>query len=470
MTTEKQPSTVARISIQRHSARRRAQRRDDPRRNYIVGIIVIVVAALSFYVALTKELPFMTKGGRLVTAYFSEPNQIQAGNTPVRVNGVNIGTVASVMPEDRGRYGKVVLRITNSDFTLHSDASAALQFRTLLGANFVVNLDPGSASAPPLGSNPIPLSRTTVQTELDDILRVFNNNTSLATRTDLSQLSSSLSGTELGSLIDATAPTLKHTAQAFSDLRGEDQNDLSTLVSSASQTVKTLADDRSDLETLVSGGSAAVGAISDQRTALASALNAAPGALDSTVDASHSIEATIPALNMLLTALQPGAKALGPDAAAARPTVVALRSTLIKLQPLLAELRPAVNELSAASGPGDAVLTALEPTLNRLNSQILPWLQSDDSVLKRPIYDLIGPTLSDLGSATAEYDSLGHTIHFPALPGINSVDLIPCTIFIADLSASTCSALDNLASSLFGGLGGSSSGSDNLTGRAKGTK
>jgi virulence factor Mce-like protein len=454
------------------SAKRRTLRREDPRRNAIVGVIAVVVAALGFYVALSKHLPFDSPGGRMVTAYFTEPNQIQPGNTPVRVDGVQVGIVASVTPEHGGRFGKVVMRMTNSDFPLHSDASAKLQFRTLLGANFVVNLDPGSNSAPLLGSRAI--RNTQVQVEFDDILKTFNANTSAATQTVLRQLANSMSGPQLRTLVVDLAPSLKHTAQAFNDLRGEDSNDLSTLVSSAAQTVKTLSDDRSDLETLISGGSASVGAISDERASLADAVNEAPGALHSTVEVSQSIEATLPKLNALLTALGPGARALGPAAEATKPTVIKLRTTLDRIQPLLSELKPAITQLSAAAAPGESVLTALHPALNRLNSNILPWLNSDDNQLKRPVYQLIGPAFAGLDSVASEYDSASHVIHFPAQPELNSVDAIPCTISVTDLSASECSDLNTVVDNLFGALGSTSStkssdakGSDSGAGRNK---
>jgi virulence factor Mce-like protein len=439
---------------------RRLQER--PRRVLYVGLVMIVLGALGFYFALTKSLPFLGQGGRLVTAYFKEPNQVQAGNTPVRVDGIDVGTVSSVTEADGGRYGRVVLRITDSNLTLHTDATAALQFRTLLGANFVVNLNPGSSSAPELSNNTIPLSHTSVQTELDDILKVFNNNTSLATRTDLKQLSASMSGSQLKTLVQDLAPTLAPTATAFNALRGEQSNDLSTLVSSASQTVHTLAADRSDLETLVSGGASALGAVSGERQALASALQEAPTTLDSTVAVSHSVEATLPSLNTLLTALGPGARELGPAAAATQPTVRKLRTVLDRVQPLLTSLRPAISDLSAAATPGDAVLTGLGPTLTRLNTQLLPWLDSDDSDLKRPIYELIAPTLASLGSAASEYDDNSHVIHFPIQPELNSLTIVPCTLFIkaptpGDLLQ--CASLNSVLDELLGATTSSSTDS-----------
>jgi virulence factor Mce-like protein len=417
------------------------------------GIAMIVVGAFGFYYAITHRLPFTSPGGRMVTAYFSEPNQIQAGVTPVRVDGYSVGTVASVRAVDGGRYGKTELRITNPTVVLHRDASAALQYRTLLGGNFVVNLDPGSPSAPTLADNTIALSHTTVQVGFDDILSVFRHSERLATKVDLRQLAASMTGPQQRSLINNLAPTLAPVPAAFDALRGEQSTDLSKLISSASQTVATLAADDSALSSFISGGAATVSALSDHRAALASALQLAPSALATTVAASHSIEVTVPPLQRLLTALIPGSRELAPSTTIARPAVISLRRVLDRLQPLLVSLRPAIRTLAQASGPGVSLVNGLAPTFTRLNDQLLPWLNSQDSTLKRPVYQLIGPFFSGLNSVASEYDGHTHLIHFPASPGLNSFDFLPCTLFVASPSPaekSNCNGLNTLLADLLG--------------------
>ncbi|WP_249011610.1 MlaD family protein [Conexibacter sp. DBS9H8] len=429
------------------------RRRSDGKRMFSTGIAMIAVGAFGFYYAITHRLPFTSPGGRTVTAYFSEPNQIQAGVTPVRVDGYNVGTVSSVTAVDGGRYGRAKLLITNGSLVLHRDASAALQYRTLLGGNFVVNLDPGSPSAPTLADNTIPLAHTTVQVGFDDILGVFRHSERLATKVDLRQLAASMSGPQQRSLITVLAPSLAPVPAAFNALRGEQTNDLSTLVASAATTVSTLAADRQSLSALISGGDATVSAISDHATALASALQLAPGALDATVAASRSIEATVPPLQRLLTALIPGSRELAPSSDIARPAVISLRRVLNRLQPLLSSLRPAIRTLAQASGPGIGLVHGLAPTFTRLNQQLLPWLNSQDSTIKRPIYQLIGPFFSGLNSVASEYDGHTHLIHFPSPPGLNSFDFLPCTVFAPNpnpTQQSNCNALNTMLGDLLG--------------------
>jgi phospholipid/cholesterol/gamma-HCH transport system substrate-binding protein len=460
---------MTRLSL-KHRLKSGKPHREHPLRTANVGVVMILVGALGFYYAVTHKLPFQGQGGRLVTAYFTEANQLQPGNTPVRVDGIDIGKVASISPVDGGREGRVTLRITNSSITLHSDASASLQFRTLLGANFVVQLNPGSASAPPLANNTIPLKHTTVQVELDDILRIFNHHTSLVTRVDLKQLAASMAGTQARALITDAAPTLAPTPAAFGALRGLYTNDLSGLVASASQTMKTLSDDRTDLQSLISGGAATLSAVSAERPALASALHKAPPALNATVAVSESVERTLPPLNRLITTIGPGARALGPSAAATLPAARELRTTLDRVQPLLSEVHPAINSLSAAANPGDTVLTGLDPTLKRLNSNILPYLYSTDSEFKRPVYQLIGPTFAGFASVAAEYDDHSHIIHFPAQPELNSVDVLPCTVMVnapTPAQLVQCSSINSVLSELLGGSSAASASTSLTSGDTK---
>jgi virulence factor Mce-like protein len=438
-------------ATQKQRPRHRAR---NPKRDTYIGLIVLAVGVLAFYLSLTKQIPFVGQGGRLVKAEFSEPNQIESGVTPVRVDGIDVGTVSSVNVQHGGRYGQVVMRITNGSIRLHSDASAQLKFRTLLGANFVVDLDPGSPSAPPLGPAGIPRSHTSVQSEWDDILRVFSGNTPASTRVDLKQLAAAVKAPQLGTVIDTLAPALAPVPAAFRALQGQDPGDLAGLVQSASRTVKTLGDAETSLQNLISGAGATVQATAAEAPALGRTLAEAPGALAATVSVAHSVEQTLPPLDTLIAALGPGATALGPAAAAADPAVHALRTVLNRTRPLLQSLRPAIAQLSAASGPGSTLVAELQPTVTRLNQQLIPWLQSNDSDLKRPIYTLIGPTFAALGSAASEYDDHAHVIHFPISPEADSATLVPCTLFVGAPSASqvaNCASLNQILSIVLGG-------------------
>ncbi|HEX4108492.1 MAG TPA: MlaD family protein [Solirubrobacteraceae bacterium] len=421
------------------------------------GIILLVVALIAFYFSLTKQVPFIGQSGTVLRAEFTEPNQLSghsAGSTPVRVDGVDVGHVTSIKLTDGGRAGIVTMRITNHSVQLHSDATATEKFRTLLGADFAIALNPGSSSAPPLGGNFIGLSHTTVQVELDDVLRAFSGNTPAATRTDLAQLSSLLNGPQTGTLIDTVPPTLAPTATAFRAVQGTDPGDLAGLVQSASRTTRSLGRYQASLESLISGAQETLDATAAETVPLAETFRDAPAALDATETVAQSVEQTLPSLNTLIDALQPGARELAPAASAARPAVLGLRTTLDRAQPVLRLLQPAISELAAASPPGQTLMSELAPTVTRLQSQLIPYLQTPDSDLKIPLIDLIGPTFSGLASIASEYDNHAHVLHFPAQPSANSLTLVPCTVFVGAPTPSEllqCNSLNSLLGTLLGG-------------------
>jgi virulence factor Mce-like protein len=417
-------------------------------------MIIAGLALLGLYFSVTKHLPFLAStSGQVVTAQFAEPNQV-TGKTAVRVDGIDVGNVQSVTLEPGARTSVVKLLITDSAVHLHLDARAAIKFRTLLGANMEIDLDPGSPSAPPLAGATIPLSRTTVQTEFDDLLSIFRGNAPAAMRTDLAQLSSALQGQAAGRLIDRLAPSLQSVPAGLSAIQGELPNDLQNLIGASASTVRSIGADRATLEELVGGAQQTFATAAGQAAQLGQTLDRAPAAMDATVAVSGAIDRTLPELNSLSDALVPGAKALAPAALAARPAVIELDQVLHTAQPLIAALRPAVTDLAAAAAPGSSVVNGLKPTVARLNNSIIPWLERPDSDLHIPFYDLIGPTLGALASAAAEYDGHGHYLHFPAGAGLDSLGTIPCTVFVADPTASElvrCEALNQVLGDLLQG-------------------
>jgi phospholipid/cholesterol/gamma-HCH transport system substrate-binding protein len=418
------------------------------------GAIAAVVIALGLYYSVTKSLPFIpSTGGRLVRAQFSEPNQLTS-KTPVRVDGIDVGTVSSVALAPGHRGGIVTMRITDGAVHLHADASAAIKFRTLLGSSMAVDLDPGSPSAPPLDGATIPLARTSAQTEFDDVLQVFSHDTPAALRTDLAQLSSSFHGTAAERLVDSLAPTLQDVPAGLGSLQGQMPDDLQNLIDASANTAAAIGADRARLEGLVAGAQGTFRATTNAAPQLAATVERAPAAMDATVAVSHAIDATLPSLNTLSEALLPGALLLGPAATTARPAATRLDEVLRAAEPLVARLRPAVDQLAAAAAPGTRVVTGLQPTVMRLNASVIPWLKHPDSDLRMPVYQLIGPTVATLASAASEYDDFGQILHFPIAPGAGSLGTIPCTVFVADPTAPElvrCEALNQLVGDLLKG-------------------
>ena len=128
---------------------------------------VIVAAAL---VAGGVLVYHASHKGTQVTAYFSETIGVYPGST-VRVLGVPVGTVGSVQPQ--GTEVKVTMTV-NSGVAVPADATAVVIEPSVVADRYV-QLTPAYTSGPQLTDNAvIPMSRTAVPIEVDQIYTSIN--------------------------------------------------------------------------------------------------------------------------------------------------------------------------------------------------------------------------------------------------------------------------------------------------------
>ena len=315
---------------------------EHPTRN---GAILVVISLLVIVGAVSHRLPLIdSQSGYTVRADFAFVNNVNS-RTPVRVRGVDVGVVTGVGPgPDPQRASELKMLITDSGLVVHSDAGAAIRWRTVLGGPMYIDLNPGSPDAPKLGDGAIPVSRTSSQTEFDDVLRIYNGGTDQAQREMLKGLSQGFgapraTGTTIGSLQDLTT-----IGQGLKPYSGTIPGDLSRLVANTAQTAQALGTNVTDLQTLVSSADQTLGAIDQQRVALGQMLSLSPGTLDSTEVTMNRIRTTLNHLDPLVTHLLPGAVQIAPASHALQPALDRANSLLIEAQPLLHDARPTLSE------------------------------------------------------------------------------------------------------------------------------
>jgi phospholipid/cholesterol/gamma-HCH transport system substrate-binding protein len=138
------------------------------RRVAIAGVVALVVAAIATLV--TTE-----RAEKIVTAYFRETPGLYAGD-PVRVLGVDIGTIESITVEPH--QVKVVMHYDKS-VQIPAEARAAIISPTMVSGRFV-QLAPAYIEGPELAEDAtIPLDRTATPVEWD---RTVEELTKLATQ------------------------------------------------------------------------------------------------------------------------------------------------------------------------------------------------------------------------------------------------------------------------------------------------
>ena len=153
-------------------------RRHQPRvSNLVAGAVAAVVILAACYLVFGGGLPFRSAPFEL-KATFTAETQLHLGS-PVRIAGVNVGTVTAVRRVGGTSTAAVAtMSIQRSGLPIHADATADIRPRLFLEGNFYVDLHPGAPSAPTVSSGAtLPASQTTGPVQLDRVLSALHSNT-----------------------------------------------------------------------------------------------------------------------------------------------------------------------------------------------------------------------------------------------------------------------------------------------------
>lgn len=440
------------MSLRARFEHRPGLHRPHTRRN---GAIALLLAAFALWAGYSRHIPFVPRGGDVVKAEFTSATNIRGGQE-VRVHGVKVGTVDSVERVPGHDTAVVKMRLTEDDRpALKRDARASIYWRTLLGRNMYIELDPGHAAAP-LGSATIPASRTDSQVELDQALEPLDARGRRSLQVMLRTLRDGLADPAAPrAAIDAMAPGLRPVAPGLAALRGQRPGDLQRVVDRTAKVTAALDRHQAALGELIDNATTTLGVTAARRADLAAVVDRAPSALRDTNVQLAALRGTLDRLDPLVADLRPGARALDPAARAASPALRAATPVLHGLDPLLADLQPAVRRLRAVGRAGTPLVRELDPTVTRTRDEILPWLEGADPHTHRKVYELIGPTISFLDSLTQAFDANGHDVPFQAGSSTRALGgLLPCEALLTDPTASQkiqCQGLDRGLGELFGG-------------------
>ena len=413
------------------------------------GAAVAAIGVLLLAVAFTGTLPFLGGGGgETVTARFAQANEVDTA-TPVRVGGVDVGVVKALRAAP-GNTTDVVMSITTGGVAPHSDASAQIRWRTLLGGSMYIDLNPGSPSAPPL-RGVIPVSRTGAQVDWDQ----FNDVYPTATRRAFGQMIAGFSAglrspADEGSTLHVLGPDAAVIGQGSAALRGSRIGDLPALIRTTAATVRALSADTRSLQGLVTGADGTLAVTAAHNAALAQAIQLSPAALDSTLETSRTLDGTLTALDPLVTQLQPGARELAPATAALEPMLRRLNRALDDARPLLRVSPRAVRELGAMGSEGTPLIGSLQPLVDRLNTNLIPWLGQRDSDTRLRLYEAIGPLFSGLADSLSSFDANGYLYNFNVQVSSGSI-LLPCDTGPGGTNPQACLAAKAAIAHMFGG-------------------
>jgi virulence factor Mce-like protein len=417
-----------------------------------VGLILAAVAVV--LLVFGGGLPFGLGDGdlRTVRAQFADASNVRTGQ-PVRIHGVDVGKVTGVRGEPGGHTALVTMRVEQGKAgLLHADARAVVWWRTLLGRNMYVDLQPGSSRAP-LGDRPIPASRTDHQVELDQLLTTLSPAAMQGLRSTIRTFGQ---GTADAPAVARTgralAPALRSVRDGVAGLRGVAPGDLGRAVAGTSGVVRALDRDEAALGGLIDHGDTTVAVLAARAADLDATLRRAPAALAVSRRELAGLEQTLDRVDPLVADLQPNAGRVAPTVDRLTGALRAATPLLAQAQPLLRRLRPALTALRGAAEQGVPLTRELTPIVDRLNARTLPYLKAPEHDTGRPLYTLIGPLTSEIGDATAVYDHLGHSISFEGgVSGRALNGILPCSPQLTDPDKKlVCGNLNALLAQLMG--------------------
>ncbi|MHB8690285.1 MAG: MlaD family protein [Solirubrobacteraceae bacterium] len=425
-------------------------------RNQAIGVAVVVVGVLMWIFAFIGGFAgLFANSTTTVKANFASVEAIVA-NDPVRINGVEVGTVQSVSPEPGGRGGTVTMSV-QSQYHIYQDASASIVWRTILGANDAIAINPGTRVAGPL-VGPIQQSRNSNQVELDQVIAPFHGGAQSGLQTMLQQLGPALSNhATLANDLNLYRGIAPNANIAGGALRGQIQDtDLRNLVKNAGQAAQALSVGTNAAETQQFVQSAA-------NTLLG--LGGNPSALRGTIQTFTKVYVdgqsyVFPQYNNLLYKVDSIAQKLTGAAPQIVPTIQQFRPTLTNAQtllqdanPLVHKLGPAIDSLAATARTGVPLITQLNPGLTALAKTTLPGLAAKyPEEGGKSVYQLIGPTAVGLGVLTNFFNSDGELANLTAgLEVPNAAQVLPCSLNFAGADFLVCSSLSDTLQMFFSG-------------------
>lgn len=371
----------------------------------VATLVTIMILALGF----TGWTPFPDRA-QTVTARFNAALHVYP-STPVRVRGVDVGTVNSATLAPGGGVD-VRLRIAEG-ITLHRDASATLVWRTLLGRNIYVALDPGTAGSPLLSQDLIPRSRTSSQVELDQVVGSLQPVARLGMRRFFDEFDQGLTGAAPRQAIGILGPALQASATSITALRGgRPGTDIPNVVRGGQRVLAALDSNEAALAGLIGSADAALRVTATRRIDLGSIVSQAPSTLGQTRATMTRLRRTLDVLDPLAEHLLGGVRAVAPAVTAATPTMQQLVAIVPTAIPALRDLQPALRSLGTLGRTGVPLVSELTPTVTRTATQIVPFLNQRSGTTQLRNYEAVGPFFSAIDSSASTLDAGGFMQRF----------------------------------------------------------
>jgi phospholipid/cholesterol/gamma-HCH transport system substrate-binding protein len=362
--------------------------------NLAAGAVAAVLVLAVCYLVFGGSVPF-SGSPYVLRAAFTVETQLHLGS-PVRIAGVNVGTVTAVKRVSGASTAAVAtMTIQPSALPIHANATADIRPRLFLEGNFYVDLHPGTPGAPTVSSGAtLPASQTTGPVQLDRVLSALSSNVRTDLQTVLQGLGQSLNGpatvaqdaTQDPSVRGLTAgqalnQSLNYAAGAFkastivnAALLGSQPHDLSGVVAGGAHTFGALAARQGRLADLVTTFNATMAALAARQHDLSTTIALLPPLLRSADSALGPLQASFAPTRQFARDLTPSVRQTAPTIAAGLPWLSQSTALLSRqeLGGLLSSLTPAVQGTASTLNSSKALLGGSDELAKCFVNTVIP--------------------------------------------------------------------------------------------------
>lgn len=333
--------------------------------------------------------------------------------SPVQIGGTNVGQVSNLTTRD----GRAVVEVELDDEAapLHAGSTATVAWKAALGER-VLELEPAPKSNPEVPSGGL-IAGTVDRVELDQLLGALDKPTRARIQTLLKASDETFSGQEqeLNATLREAGPALQALGEVLKGI-GKDGPAIRALVTRLSRLTRVLATRQQDVRGTVEGLSDAARESARYHRQLRAGLRELPGTLTAGRRTLDEVPSAVDAAVPLLDDLAPATKSLRPVAR--------------DLRPLLTDLRPAVADLRGTLDAADPLLRYTPGLLDTAHG-VAPGMENALSEYQtaldflRPYTPEVMGYFSNWGSATANYDTIGHYARVFIQAGSTSLNANP---------------------------------------------
>ena len=417
------------------------------RNPFMVGLLVLIAIAAISWLGFTKHIPFTS--GFQFKAVFTSANSIRL-NSPVRIAGVNVGTVKKVEGQPGTNNAVVTMEMKDSGLPIHKDAELKIRPRIFLEGNFFVDLEPGTPSAPTISDgDTIAVDQTATPVQFDQFLTSLQQDTRRSLQTTLVEFGKTLTAKPtaaqdadqppstkgltaaqaLNSAIVYGVPALRDSAVTQTALQGERPDDLTGIVRGLAGVGRQLAPRERQLGELVENFNTTMAAFAAEQAPLRQSVALLGPTVKTAYSAFGSLDEALPSVRAFTLAITPGIAETQATIDAVTPWIPPARKLVSQEQlgGLLDNLQPATASLAKATAESIPLLEQGGLLARCFNDVILPVgdVKLDDGTFStgKPNYQEFWYAVTGQAGEGQNIDGNGRYIRAQAGGGANLVGL-----------------------------------------------